>query len=211
MYIKDLDFGFAFEVFAQFGDIDVHIAGVVEAVVAPDFLEGVAAFEDVILLVHEHFEQLCLAGGDAFLLALDGEGLPFLVEGDAAELYDVVAGLLGGGAAQEGLDAGLQLLNGEGLGDVVVTTDGEPLDKVFLQVLGGQEDDGDFLVQLADLLGQRETVHQGHHHVHDADVERLGAERLVGDLPVGGVGHVVPFGGEVGGEHLAQIDVVFSE
>ena len=99
MYVDDLNAGFAFEILAQPGDVHIHVAGVVEAVVAPDLLEGIAALEDVVFAVHEHSEQLCLARGDVLLLPLDGEGLPFFVKKDAAEFDDVVSLFLRPGAA----------------------------------------------------------------------------------------------------------------
>ncbi len=44
MDVHDFDLGVVFEVFAEFGDENVHAAGVEVAVVAPDLFEGVFAF-----------------------------------------------------------------------------------------------------------------------------------------------------------------------
>ena len=84
MHVDNLYARFALEIFAEFGDIDIHVAGIVETVVPPDLFEGVTTLKDVVFLVHQHLQQLCLTCGNALLLALDGEGLSFFVEQNTA-------------------------------------------------------------------------------------------------------------------------------
>ncbi len=55
-------------------------------------------------------------------------------------------------AAQDGLDAHGELFHGEGLGDVVVGAEFEAFEDVFLERLGGEEDDGHIGVECADFL-----------------------------------------------------------
>ena len=209
MHVDDLDARFAFEILAELGDIDIHVAGIVETVVPPDLLEGIAAFKDVVFLVHQHLQQLCLARGNALLLALDGEGLAFFIEQNAAQFDHLLRLLLLDRATQQGLNPGQEHLNGEWLGDIVVAPNGEAFDQVFLQILGCQEYDGYFLVQLPYFLRQGEPVHERHHHVDDADVECVGAKRFVRNLAICGVVDLKSFRCEIGGEHFAQIHIVF--
>ena len=65
-----------------------------------------------------------------------------LVQDQVGHAHDAVVLVLNGvGAAQDGADAGDDLLQPEGLGDVVVAADGQPLDLVRHVVAGGQEED----------------------------------------------------------------------
>ena len=94
MHVDDLYARFALEILAELGDIDIHVAGIVETVVPPDLLEGVTTLEDVVFLVHQHLQKLCLARGNTLLLALDGEGLAFFVEQNAAQFDHLLRFLL---------------------------------------------------------------------------------------------------------------------
>ena len=73
-------------------------------------------------------------------------------------------------AFQDGLDAIEELFRIEGFGDVVVGSEFESLEDVFLHGFGREEDDGDVLVNFAYFAGQFEAVFFGHHDVADAEV-----------------------------------------
>ena len=71
--VHEFDAGVVAEVFAEFGDEDVHAAGVEVGVVAPDEAEGGLAFEDFALLLAEEAEEVGFAGGEALDLVLVAE------------------------------------------------------------------------------------------------------------------------------------------
>ena len=90
--------------------------------------------------------------------------------------------------AAERLHTGQQLTDAEGLGHIVVGTDGQAADLILLLPLGTQDNDADLLVGAADGLAEREAIHARQHHVQDGRVTarallqkrqgRFGAVRL---------------------------------
>ena len=74
-----------------------------------------------------------------------------------------------GGAAQDGLDAGLDLKDIEGLGHIVVRAVFQPQNFVDLFTLGGQHDDR-YIAVLPDPLAHGDTVHLRQHHVQQDEV-----------------------------------------
>ena len=86
------------------------------------------------------------------------------------------------GAAQDGLDAGQHLVDGEGFGNIVVGAGGEAGEHVVLAALGGEEDDGDVAVEFAPhLFGHAEAGHTAHHDV-EQDEGMVGCEQGEGFL-----------------------------
>ena len=84
MHIDDLDLRLALEVFAMFCDVHIHVSCIVKTVITPDLLEGVSAFQNVVLLVDKHFQQLSLSCGDALFFTFDDEYLTLFVENNTA-------------------------------------------------------------------------------------------------------------------------------
>ena len=96
-----------------------------------------------------------------------------------------------GGAANEGLDAGQQLGEGEWLGQVIVAAGLEALDAVVHGGLGAEDEDGDAGAFGPELLDEAQAVEFGQHDVHDRGVvgDGLGHDQAV--LAVGGMVHGV--------------------
>ena len=90
-----------------------------------------------------------------------------------------------GGAAHDGLDAGLDLQNIEGLGHVIVRAIFQPQNLVDLLALGGQHDDGHVAV-LADALAYRDAVDFGQHYIQQDKIKMSGKKFGQGFLAVGG-------------------------
>lgn len=131
-------------------------------------------------------------------LAIDGEQLLLSVEGEATDLvHRTLTVFLATHTAEDSLHALDELLHGERLSDVVVSTFVETFEYVFLLHTGGEEDDRHLRVHLTNVLSQRETVFFRHHHVEDADVELLFLELSEASLAVGAERSVVAFGNEV--------------
>ena len=94
---------------------------------------------------------------------------PLEVDLDVVELDDAGARLRAGRAAQDGADAGGELVGVERLGDVVVGAEVEALGLVGGRALGGQQDHGDGAA-LAELAHDLDAVEVGHHDVEQDDV-----------------------------------------
>ena len=101
------------------------------------------------------------------------------VEGQVGEAQDlVVAGR--GAAAEQGPDPGQQLLQGEGLDEVVVGAGVEPGHPVVDRGPGGEHEHRGVVAGLAQAAAHLEPVHPRHGHVEDDGVGRplgVGAER----------------------------------
>ena len=50
MDVDNLNVGFRFKEFAQFGDIDIHAAGIEICVLLPDLFQCMVAFKDVVCM-----------------------------------------------------------------------------------------------------------------------------------------------------------------
>lgn len=136
---------------AQLGDVYVHRTGVEVVVVDPDGLEGVVALENHIDVCAEQRQQFRLLGGEFCHLVIDHQYLFLSVESEFTYLvHGNFFSFLTLDAAQDGLDAHGELFHGEGLGDVVVGAEFEAFEDVFLERLGGEEDDGHIGVECAD-------------------------------------------------------------
>ena len=98
-----------------------------------------------------------------------GDHPPLEVDLDVVELEDARARLRAGRPAQDGADAGGQLVGVERLGDVVVGAEVEALGLVGGRALRGQQDDRD-RPALAQLAHDLDAVEVGHHDVEQHDV-----------------------------------------
>ena len=90
-------------------------------------------------------------------------GLGVVRFGRSLTLIDAVA-------AQQGLDPGAQLREGEGLGQVVVAACRQAQQLVRLLRFCGEKEDGDG-GGLPDLLADPQAAHAGHHDVEDDQID----------------------------------------
>ena len=132
-------------------------------------VEELADREGLALVVDEDAQQLELERREPDRLAVDGD----LASEPIHHHVRVPVDLLGRcgvegvelAAADQRLDAGLELTHAEGLGHVVVGPGVEAADLVGLAVEGGEHQDGD-VGQFADALQDRPAV-----HLRESDVE----------------------------------------
>ena len=201
-----------FEVLAQLCDVDVHGTGVEIIVVDPDGFECVVALQHFVHVNAEQAEQFALLGGEFRYLLAAREGLLLRVEGETTHFVDhAVARLLSAHAAQNGFDAEGEFFHGEGLCEIVVGTYAEAFEDVFLERFGGEEDEGHFVVDLADVLSEGEAVFLRHHHVEHAEVVLSFAESAEACLAVGIEFGVVAFCLQIFAEQHTEVFVVFAE
>lgn len=168
---------------------------------------------------HEHFEQVefhageldGLAGSVRFAIGLDPGFARGGVEADVAE--GEIGKLRGGNeavAAQDGADAGEQLVRIEGFGEIVVSSGIEAEDAVLRLDAGGEHDDGDSFAA-AELLEDFDAVQNGEHDVEDDEI--VGAVEGVGEAVAAVVDEfdAVAGLGEEFGHHGAELFVVINE
>ena len=160
----------------------------------------------------EEAEQFALFRRELRLRVAAREYLLLRVEGEAAYFVErAVAVFLAAHAAQNGLDAERELFHREGFCQIVVGAELKAFEDVFFQRFGSEEDDGYFLVVLADVLSQREAVLFRHHDVEDAEVEFFFQEGFVAGLAVGAEFRVVALGLQVFSQEHAEVLVVLAQ
>ena len=173
------------ELLAQVADVGLQHPGVAAEVVVPDVVEDLRPGQDPPRVGHQVAEQPVLGVGqlDRRTVAEDLAGV--VVELEVAEAEDALAAARVAEAPQDRADAGEQLLDREGLGDVVVAAEGEAADLVLGRVAGGEEEDRGLVGALAHPPGDLEAVEVGQHHVEQDEVGPELADRAERRLPVG--------------------------
>src|SRR5919199_5122224 len=161
--MKESALAMCLELPPQVGDEHFDGVGDGEGVIPPHFVEQALPRDDDALVAHQVLEQLELALGE-----LDGP--PAARDLVSVGIQLEVAHHQGGGAArrtppQQRSHAGQELLALEGLDQVVVGADVEPLHAIVEPVTGGEHQDG-HVVALAKLLGDVDTV-----QLREAEVE----------------------------------------
>ena len=83
----------------------------------------------------------------------------------------ILASLLTFYSSEDSLDTHHELFHRERFSDIVVGTNLETFEDIFLQCLCGEEDDWQLSILLANILCERETILLRHHHVEHADIK----------------------------------------
>jgi len=131
-------------------------------------------------MLHQRLEHGELAGGKhVYLVALlqfaGAEEQLVVAKGDHLILAGRRARHLRRLPAQHGTNPREQLARVERLGQVIVGALLEPLDATGLVALGGEHDDRNLVVRLAQAPAGRQTIFAGHHQVEYHQVEDLTA------------------------------------
>src|SRR3954454_8457836 len=162
-----------FQLPSQGGHEDLDRVGDRERGVAPHLVEQLLARDDQALVAHEVLEQLELALRelDPPVAARDLVGVR--VEHEVADAQRRHAARRA--AAQQRAHAGQQLLALEGLDQVVVRADVEPLDARLQRVARGEHEDRHLVAVIAQALGDVHAVEPGEPEVEHDEV---GQERV---------------------------------
>ena len=151
----------------------VHRPQIAHVLDAPDLFQQLFARKDPPPVFHQKAQNVELFGGEIDRLAIERDGEICGVDLQAAAFQ--LGGLLfhGGlgppGAAQNGLDARLDLQNIEGLGHVVVGAVFQAEDLVHILALGGEHDNGHIGV-FADAGAHFHAAQLGEHDVEQDQV-----------------------------------------
>ena len=157
-------------------------------------------------------QQVELGGGEVNLFVTEEHFVGVHVQGEGINAqYGVVLFLDAAATAQNGTDAGDHLVEGEGLGDVVVTTGTQTGHLVFGGVLCGQEQHGGGGAVFAQAAGHLEAVHAGHHDVQDDEVGIFGVCLFEGFAAVAGGNYFKTGETQGGGEQFKNVELVIDD
>ena len=198
------------EFFAELGDEDAEVLGLIFAGGAPDVAEKELVGEDAVGVVGEEEEEIELFGGevDVGVLTRTMRAAVSMKRGPTVSCAG--AGSSRAMLAEVGADAGQELGHAEGLGDVVVGAFVEGGDFHGLLLADGEDDDGGF-GDAADGAGEFDAAHLGHGEVGDDEVGGGGAEELEGFEAVVGDGDLVATALERGAEDAGDLALVVDD
>ena len=199
-----------FDLLAELAYVDAEVFGLI-GVGAPYGMQEGAMGEDLSGVLSEDDEEVELLGCEVGFLAADEDFVLRNVDDEVAHGDDLLGLGGGGGAAAElGADAGLQFLDAEGLGDVVV---GAGVERGYFDgflIANGEDDDGR-CAGGADLVAELDAAHLVHGEVGDDDV---GVPLAEGDEAVEAVERCadgVSLGGECGLENADDLRFIVDD
>ena len=194
---------------AQPRDVHVDDVGLRIEVIVPDVLEQHGAGHHLAGVLHQIFEQAELARLQRDRLAAARDRVAEPVE---LEVADAEHGLCGVGLPPPGkrLDAGEQLGEGVGLGQIVVAAGAQARDAVVDLAEGGEDQRRRVVALAAQFLDDRQAVALRQHAVDDQHVVAAIRRHRRTGIAVGGVvGHVSRLAqrlGKVGRGFLVVLD-----
>ena len=151
------------------GDIAFDDTGVPIEVVLPDVIEDLGLRQHAVGIQHQIAQEFEFGRGEINRDRAQEHFVRVLVHAEVSHTNESVI-LFVQRATKDGFDAGHDLIQAEGLGDVVIATDGETGDLVLGGVFGGEEEDGTGVAAGAQALGYTETVDVGQHDVQHNEV-----------------------------------------
>lgn len=203
------------QIIPQLLDVHIQVPRIEERIIPPHPLEDVAALHGEVPVFGQDAEQFGLAVGELLDLLAQAQLVAQEVEGVAAQLNLVAGGLAVGGGRpalaelHQVVNAGDELFQAERLADVVVAAGAEAFQHVFRLVLGGEVDDGDAVVHVADVFADGEAVFFGQHDVQHTNVGLKFPEGGQGGLAVGFHAHPEAAALQALLDDLAEVDLVF--
>src|SRR5690554_7686421 len=104
VYVQNFYCGLVFEVFTQFGNVNVHASGIEVVVVHPNGFQGKITLQYFVGVVAEQFEELRLLGGQFYHFLPIDQLLLLGVEFVLANLKYILSSKCTLGTAQNGFD-----------------------------------------------------------------------------------------------------------
>src|SRR5579875_275148 len=195
---------------AQVGDVDLQGVRARAEVIAPDLLEDLRAGEDHSRMAEEELKQPELGTGELHLTLTPAHLHRAQVHDDVGVPEQALLGL-GGGTPQERPDTGEELVEGEGLDQVVVGPGVEPLHPVADRVPGGEDQDRGTVPHLPHPAADLNPVHQRQPKVEDHGIVTATQHHLQRLPTVVGKGDVVPLQAKRSVEGRAQRRIVVDD
>ncbi len=162
----------ALELLAQVAHVGLDHVGLTTEVVVPDVVQDLGLGEDLTGIAEEEAQEVELGRRQLDQRPRPAHLVRALVHLEIGELQEALVAGVDARPPEQGPDAGDDLGQGEGLGDVVVPADGEPGDLVLQRVAGREEQYGRPDPVGAQPPGDLEPVEVRKHDVEDDQVGR---------------------------------------
>lgn len=187
--------------------------GAAAEVVGPDPVEDLRLAEHAARVAHQEAEQLELGRGQLHELAGPGHLAGLLVHDQVAHAQPRALVELPGHAraAQQATEPGDDLLQAEGLGDVVVAARRDARDTVLHRVPRGEEEHAHVGLHGMQGAQHRETVGVREHHVQDDGVRHQLPGLSERGRSVPGRADLPALVAQGTGEHLGEVGVVVDD
>lgn len=207
-----VDMRIGLEVFAEFGDENIHTASQEIVVLAPNVEQYLLSFENAVGMFAKEFQEIGFFLREIKDFRADSK---LEVRVGEIELTDgeghVFFGMHLPGPAEEHLHAHQELLDTERFGDIIIGPALEALELIFFHGPGGQEENGDHIALLADLFGDGESIFVGHHDVEQAYRELVLVEFVDRGLAIGAEHYLITGVDQIILDDISQGKVVFSQ
>src|SRR5262245_8362400 len=196
---------------AEPGDIEVHDVGERGFAVAPNLSEDAGAREHAARRAHQQLEDGELLGGELDLLAAALDLEQIAIQHKIGNLQDIRPRSEIARSADQRLNAGEQLIEIEGFGEIIVGADAQAFDLVLERVHGGQHQNGRVIALQAQALTDVIAVHVGQHQIQHDHVELSGLGEIDPLGSGGGDGDAVIFGAEPAIDEVGDPRLVFDQ
>ena len=153
-------------------------------------------------------QQFLLAAREAHDLAASPQFALLHVEDTIAELCLLDGGRGGAVAAEKVAHAQQKFLRLERFHQIIVTACREALDAVGALGAGGEHQDRNVVARAAERFRKADATLPRHHHIEDDEVEDEAAHAFARFRRVGGGGHAIAMGDEIGVEQGPDAAVV---
>ena len=199
----------ALKFLAQLGDEDAKVFGLLRELRTPDVSEQDAVGKDLACIAGKKEEKIEFFGREVDGAGGDGDGVGGGIDEKIADLDRSIAGALRS-AAEMGADAREELLDAEGLGDVVVGAGVEGFHLGVLLIAHGKDEDrgAGFAANGATKI---DAGHAGHHEVGDDEVGIPFLKEAQSFLGIVGGADVVTLRGERGAQHASDLNFVVDD
>ena len=199
----------ALEFFAELADEDAEVFRLLGGLRAPHVGEQDAVGEDLARIAREEEQQVEFLGCEVHGTAGDGNGVRAGVDEEIADFNGGIAGPLGS-AAKMSAHTREELLNAEGLGDVIVSAGVECLYFGVFLIAHGEDEDGGVRFA-ADGAAEVNACHTGHHKVGDDEVGVPLLEEAESFFGIVGGADIVALGGEGGTQDAGDLNFIVND
>ena len=186
----------------------IHRAFVAVGVHAPDFVHQLAAGEDLHRTGQqlEQQEELLLGQVQQRIAPADGQAVVIqyrIADGQAMAGH-------GPTAAQQSLHMQKQLVQINGLGEVIIRACGEACALVLQSIAGSNQHNGQKGIGISKLLSQLPTVHDGHHDISYHQVGHDAFDSIQCFFSIGGRNGLIAIQPQKGTHHPLQRQIIFN-
>ncbi len=198
------------DLLSEVADVGLDDVAVAVEVVVPDVIENLGLGDNPALVDEQESQQAVLRRRERDLGPAAGHAMGVIVHGEVGKFVGTCRSGVGS-AAQDRFRSSHELLEAEGLGEVVIGPDGETSDSVGGVVLGREEQHWGVVCVGAESSAHFEAIEVGH---HDVEHDEVWAFALHGDecaASVGGLRDLEAVVRQRGAQHGAEVVFVIDD